>query len=160
MIPGKILAFLEDKGTVGVSGTRDRNLVPHIHYVSGWSVEPDGRTIRCSIAEPYTDHLMSSLDDNGQFSLTIEQIGSHETYQFKGDYIGSASLTDSDIAAHERSKERFAKVVNQVFGFPEDICRAYILRPSVVVRFIVREIFLQTPGPGAGQRLFPPEEKQ
>ena len=90
MIPGKILAFLEDKGTVAVSGTRDRNLVPHIHYVSGWSVEPDRRTIRCSIAEAYKDHLISSLEDNGQFALTVEQIGSHETYQFKGDYISSA----------------------------------------------------------------------
>jgi hypothetical protein len=160
MIPGKILAFLEDKGTVAVGGTRDQHLIPHIHQVSGWSVEPDKRTIRCSIAEAYKDQLISSLEDNGQFALTIEQIGSHETYQFKGDYVDSGLPTDTDIANHERITTRFAKVVSQIFGFPENICRAYILRPSIVVRFTVREIFLQTPGPGAGERLFPPEEKQ
>jgi hypothetical protein len=159
MIPGKILAFLENEGTVAVGGTRDQNLIPHIHYVSGWSVEPDKRTIRCSIADAYKDHLISSLEDNGHFALTIEQIGSHETYQFKGDYVSSASLTDTDIAAHERIKQLFAKVVNQIFGFGEGICGAYILRPAFVIRFSVREIFLQTPGPGAGQRLFPHEEK-
>ena len=158
MIPGKILAFLADEGTVAVSGTRDANLIPAIHYVSGWDVEPDKRTIRCSIPQAFTN-LISSLEDNGQFSLTIEQIGSHETYQFKGDYVGSTLPNEADIAAHERVKERFANVVNQVFGFPQDRCRAYISRPSIVIRFTVREIFLQTPGPGAGHRLVPAEEK-
>jgi hypothetical protein len=159
MIPRRILAFLKDKGTVAVSGTRDATLTPHIHYVSGWDVEPDQQTIRCSIPEAYTDHLIRSLEDNGRFSLTVEQIGSHETYQFKGNYVGSVLPGEADMAAHERARERFAKSVNQAFGLPEDMCRAYILPPSIVIRFDVREIFVQTPGPGAGQRLDPREEK-
>jgi hypothetical protein len=159
MIPGLILAFLKDKGTVAVSGTRDATLTPHVHYVSGWDVESDQRTIRCSIPEAYTDHLIPSLEGNGRFSLTVEQIGSHETYQFKGEYVGSLPPSDADMAAHRRARDRFAKSVNQVFGLPEDMCRAYILPPSIVIRFAVREIFVQTPGPGAGQRLVPPEEK-
>src|SRR2546426_326341 len=100
MIPGKILAFLADGGTVAVSGTRDANLIPAIHYVSGWDVEPDNRTIRCSIPQAFTN-LISSLEDNGQFSLTIEQIGSHETYQLKGDYVGSTLPNEADIIAFE-----------------------------------------------------------
>lgn len=159
MIPGKILRFLEDAGTIAVSGTREANLRPHVHYVSGWDVEPDKQTIRCSINQAHTDHLIRSLEDNGQFSLTVEQIGSHETYQFKGNYAGSTQPNSADLAAHQRMTHRFAKAVNQLFGLPEDRCRAYIAPPSLVVRFMVREIFLQTPGPGAGHRIFPPEEK-
>ena len=159
MIPGKILNFLENLGTIAVSGTRDANLRPHVHYVSGWDVEPDKRTIRCSIHQAYSDQLISSLEDNGQFALTVEQIGSHETYQFKGSYVGSDQPTSADFAAHQRMRDRFAKAVNQVFGLPADLGRAYISGPSLVIRFSVREIFLQTPGPGAGQRVFPPEER-
>jgi len=159
MIPGKILTFLEDRGTVAVSGSRDANLIPQIQYLSGWQVESDKRTIRCSMHEAYTDNLFSSLEGNGQFSMTVEQIGSHETYQFKGDYVSSTEPDDADLAAHERIKKRFAKAFNQVLGFPEDVCQAYIPLPSLVIRFTVREIYLQTPGPGAGRRLFPPEEK-
>jgi len=158
MMPGKILRFLEDQGTIAVSGTRDANLIPHVHPVSGWEVEPDKGTIRCSINQAYLDNLISSLQDNGQFSLTVEQIGSHETYQFKGNYVGSTQPASADLAAHQRMTNRFAKAVNQLFGVPEDNCRAYIPRPNLVVRFTVREIFLQTPGPGAGHRVFPPEE--
>jgi hypothetical protein len=126
--------------------------------VSGWDVESDKRTIRCSINQAYSDNLISSLQDNGQFSLTVEQIGSHETYQFKGNYVGSAQPASADLAAHQRMASRFAKAVNQLFGIPEDNCRAYIPRPSLIIRFTVGEIFLQTPGPGAGHRVFPPQE--
>ena len=157
MIPGMILKFLQDRGTIAVSGTRNANLVPHVHNVSGWDVEPDQQTIRCSINRAYLDHLFDSLEDNGQFSLTVEQIGTHETYQFKGNYAGSAEPNDADFAAHRRMTERFAKAVSVLFGHSEEDCRAYIWQPSVVVRFTVREIFLQTPGPGAGHRVFPPE---
>jgi len=157
MIPGMILKFLQDRGAIAVSGTRDANLVPHVHYVSGWDVEPDQQTIRCSINRAYLDHLFSSLEDNGQFSLTVEQIGTHETYQFKGNYAGSTEPNDADFAAHRRVTERFAKAVSVLFGHSEEDCRAFISQPSVVVRFMVREIFLQTPGPGARHRVFPPE---
>lgn len=157
MIPGIILKFLQDRGMFAVSGTRDANRVPHVHYVSGWDVEPDQQTIRCSINRAYLDHLFSSLEDNGQFSLTVEQIGTHKTYQFKGNYAGSAEPNDADFAAHRRITERFAKAVSRLLGHSEEDCRACISPPSVIVRFTVREVFLQTPGPGAGHRVFPPE---
>src|SRR5262249_52838178 len=98
-----------------------------------------------------------SLEDNGQFSLTVEQIGTHETYQFKGKFMGSAEPTDSDCAAHCRVTDRFATAINSLFGLAQEDCRAFISPPSVVVRFTVREIFLQTQGPGAGHRVFPRE---
>ncbi len=158
MIPGKILAFLEDRGMVAVSGTRDANLVPHFHSVSGWVVEADEKTICCSIPDAYTRDLLSSLEDNGQFALTVEEIGSHETYQFKGNYVDSRPTNDVDIDAFERIKERFVSTVTPLFKIPEDVCRRYIALPTIVIRFAVCEIFLQTPGPGAGDRLVPPEE--
>jgi hypothetical protein len=36
---------------------------------------------------------------------------------------------------------------------------AFILRPALAVEFEVREIFMQTPGPGAGTRLVPPADE-
>ncbi len=36
MIPGMILKFLQDRGAIAVSGTREANRVPHVHHVSGW----------------------------------------------------------------------------------------------------------------------------
>ncbi|MBM2823880.1 MAG: hypothetical protein HW413_2626, partial [Thermoleophilia bacterium] len=41
---------------------------------------------------------------------------------------------------------------------PEGIVGAFISTPGLAVEFEVFEIYLQTPGPGAGTRLVPPAE--
>lgn len=159
MIPEKIVKFLEEDATIAVGGTRSKALIPNLHRVSGWRVGLDRQTISCSIPEAFCDGLLRSLNDNRQFALTVEQTGSHETYQFKGEYIDSRSPNEADLAAFEQARERFGKDMNQFFGIDDDASRAYTIKPGVVINFAVKEIFLQTPGPGAGRRLVPPEEE-
>jgi hypothetical protein len=158
MIPGVLLDFLE-RASCAIAGTRTADLVPHLHRVSGWRVGPDRRTITCLVAEGFTTHLLDSLADNGEFTVTIEEIGPHETYQFKGRFLDArAPDDDEDRHAFERARDRYVRTVTRLFGFPEDQCLRYFRRPELAVRFEVREIFLQTPGPGAGKRLVPQED--
>jgi hypothetical protein len=42
---------------------------------------------------------------------------------------------------------------------PEEILSAFVSPPTLAVEFEVLEIYLQTPGPGAGTRLIPPAEQ-
>jgi hypothetical protein len=157
MIPGKIIRFLE-RANVSHAGTRDRNLVPHGHYVSGWSVGSDGRTLTVLIPEPVRAHLIESLEDNGQFSITIEEYPVHEAYQFKGRYVRHRPAGSEDVEIADRTRERFLTSVIPFFGEAEVIpVRAFVQRPSLAVDFEVQEIYVQTPGPGAGARLIPPE---
>ncbi len=157
MIPEVIAMFL-DRAIVAIGGTRDKELVPHVHRVSGWRCSPDRKTITCLIPEEFAPDLMSSLEDNGQFALTVCEVPSHETYQFKGDYVSSRPSDETDRADFERCRGRFAERIVMLFGFAEEACRAFVPRPSIAVTFQVREIFVQTPGPAAGRRLIPREE--
>ena len=157
MIPEVIVLFL-DRAIVAIGGTRDKSLVPHVHRVSGWRCSPDRKTITCLIPEEFTSDLMSSLEDNGQFALTVCEVPSHETYQFKGDYVSSRPSNAGDVTDFERCRQRFAERVASLFGLPEEACRAFVPEPSLAVTFQVREIFVQTPGPAAGRRLVPREE--
>jgi hypothetical protein len=157
-IPGIILEFL-NRATVAALGTRDRNLVPHLHRVSGWRIEPDREVMAVSIPGSFTRHLQESLEDNGQVSMTIEEIGPHETYQFKGTFVDLHPCTAADRQIADRIRERFAKVVPAQIGATEAACRAFGMDPDVTLRFRVREIYVQTPGPGAGRRLVPQEER-
>jgi hypothetical protein len=157
MIPEVIVLFLE-RAIVAIGGTRDKNLVPHVHRVSGWSCSPDRRTITCLISEEFTRDLLSSLEDNGQFALTACEVPSHETYQFKGNYVGSRPSDEADATVFQKCRERFVERIMSLFGFPEEACRAFVPRPSLAMTFEVREIFVQTPGPAAGRRLIPREE--
>jgi hypothetical protein len=158
MIPGKIIRFL-DRANVAFAGTRDRNLVPHGHRVSGWVVGVDGRTLTALIPDVSRPHLLESLLDNGQFSMTTEEFPAHEAYQFKGRYVGHRPVGPSDVEAADRTRERFLKALRPMY--PPEAERpilSFIPEPGIAVEFEVHEIFVQTPGPGAGARLLPPPE--
>lgn len=159
MIPGKIIRFLEQYANLAFAGTRDRNLVPNGHRVSGWRVGGDGRTLTAFIAEQFTDGLVESLEDNGELALTVEEFPSHETYQFKGRYLRQRPLQPDDLEIVGRIRMRFVKAVRALYAdAPEDLLKTFILKPSLAIEFEVREVYLQTPGPGAGARLAPPPE--
>jgi hypothetical protein len=160
MIPGKIVRFLEQSANVAFAGTRDSNLVPHGHRVSGWGVGPDARTLTALLSAPVTGELLESLQDNGQFALTVEEFPSHETYQFKGRYLRHRPAQPEDVACVDRIRGRFVKGLRHAFAdAPEDMLKAFVDRPRLAIEFEVREIYLQTPGPGAGTRLVPAVEK-
>jgi hypothetical protein len=159
VIPGKIVRFLEQYANVGFAGTRDRDLVPFGHRVSGWRVAADQRLMTMLVADTPQATLMESLQENGELAVTIEEFPSHETYQFKGRYLSHRPVIEDDRELVDRIRKRFVKSIRPVFpDAPEDMLGAIVSPPSLAVDFEVFEIYLQTPGPGAGSRLIPPGE--
>lgn len=152
MIPRIVMEFLA-RASVAAASTRDGEMVPHLHQVSGWEADPSGTEITCFIPSAFESHLLASLENNGQFALTVEQIGSHETYQFKGEYVAARPFEETDRTRFDDCRERFVAACLPRFGIPEDALRRFIPEPGIAVRFKVKEIFVQTPGPGAGNRL-------
>ena len=158
-IPGRILRFLEH-ANLAFAGTRNDELVPYGHRVSGWLVDADGRTLTALVAASFTARLIESLEDNGEVALTVEEFPSHETYQFKGRCVRHRAVQEEDLEAVDRIRKRFSKSVGRVFtDAPEILLNRFIQAPVIAVEFEVHEIYLQTPGPGAGSRLVPPAEK-
>ncbi len=154
-LPGVILQFLE-RASVALGCTRDGKLVPRVHWVSGWQADADQRSLWCFIPREFGDGLAAALETNGHFALTVEHIGPHECYQFKGRLLSMRAATEPDLAVASRCRERFAAAVPALLPHlagERELLRRYILPPAVAVRFAVREIYLQTPGPGAGSLL-------
>jgi hypothetical protein len=157
MIPEKIARFLEQRANVAFAGTRNRDLVPFGHRVSGWCIGADGRSLTAFIPEPAG--LVESLQENGELALTVEAFPAHETYQFKGRYVSHRPAHRDDLAIVDRIRERFVKNMRTVFPvLPEGIAGAFTSKPALAVEFEVSEIYVQTPGPGAGARIVPPAD--
>lgn len=160
MIPGKLVRFLEQYANVAFAGVRDRHLVPFGHRVSGWRVAPDQRTITVLFPDDSLPRLIESLQDNGELALTLEETPSHETYQFKGRYVAHRAAQDGDDELVERIRRRWVKNLRSLFpDGAENVLNAFFSPPSLAVDFEVLEVYLQTPGPGAGTRLVPPMER-
>ena len=58
-IPGVILRFLE-RASIAYAATRDADLAPHFHWVSGWMSEPDPQLLAFFVAEPFRARLLES----------------------------------------------------------------------------------------------------
>ena len=160
VIPGKIIRFLEQYANVAFAGTCDRDLVPFGHRVCGWRVGDDQRTMTVLFPDEFTRRFLESLQQSGELALTVEEFAPHETYQFKGHYLHHRAVLDGDIEIAERIRRRFVKSMRPIHpDRPEDVLKAFVPSPALAVEFEVLEIFLQTPGPGAGTRLIPPIEK-
>lgn len=160
MIPGKIIRFLTEQANVGFAGTRNRTRVPYGHRITGWRVGADQRTMTALIPAGFTPRLVESLEDNGEFALTVEAFPTHETYQFKGRYLRHRPPDREDMETVDIIRKRFVKNIRPIYAdAPENIWNAFVMKPSIAVEFEVLEIYLQTPGPGAGTRLIPPAEE-
>jgi hypothetical protein len=160
LIPGKIVRFLEHHANVAFAGIRDRDLVPFGHRVSGWRVGDDQRTMTVLFPGEFLDRLVESLHQNGELAVTVEEFPSHETYQLKGLYRHHRGIRDGDAEIAERARRRFVKALKPMYpGAPDDVLNAFVSPPSLAVEFEVFEVYLQTPGPGAGSRLVPPVER-
>jgi hypothetical protein len=159
LIPGKLVRFLEH-ANVAFVGVRDRDLVPFGHRVSGWQVGADQRTMTILVPDEFLEKLLESLKENGELAITVEEFPSHETYQFKGRYLRHRPVQEDDGEMVERVRRRFVKSLKPMYAdAPEDILKSFISPPSLAIEFDVLEIYLQTPGPGAGTRLVPPVEQ-
>jgi hypothetical protein len=163
MIPAKILRFLEQHANMAFAGIRDRNLVPCGTRVSAWTVHPDGRTMTVCLPPPLVDRVVAALEENGQVALTLEEHPTHETYQLKGRYLRRRPVGAEDLALVARLRERLARTYQR--HIPDGIDMSWAMAivvpdPDVAVDVEIHEVYLQTPGPGAGARLYPPVEPE
>ena len=158
MIPADIVSFL-DRASVAIASTRDENLIPYLHFLSGWSVDADRRSVTCLVPASFSEGLVERVAPDGPVAMVAEVIGPHETYQLKGRYLAHRGATEADQAVYERCRRRFVDAVQAHLKgrFTEETLAARFRDPALALRFRVEEIFLQTPGPAAGRRLYPPE---
>jgi hypothetical protein len=154
VIPDRVVEVLEGPAFVQV-GTRDARLRPAHTYVVGAIAHADRTTVTFIVPEGRSARMLSDLQDNGRVALTMS-LASHESYQMKGTYLSSRPTGDQDVELQEAYRAKLYAAARQA-GFPEEIARPLTLgftyRPGVAITFRVEEIFRQTPGPGAGDRM-------
>ena len=152
-IPGMILGFLE-RASIAYAATRDARRVPHLHWVCGW--RGPGRTRACCaflVRSPSRPRLLQDVRECPRIALTVEHIGPHETYQFKGDFAGSREPAPRSGRPSSGCRARFVRDVQAIetrFDFSAETLERYLGEPALAVLLRVHEIFRQTPGPGAG----------
>ena len=153
MIPERVLEVLRGPAFLHV-GTRNADLRPTHAFPLGVVVGDDRKTVTFFITESRAKRILSDLENNGQVAFAAGLL-SHEAYQLKGVYLSSRPASDDEITFQETHRARLCGEL--LHWFPKELAEGLFLglacRPSVAITFRVEEVFLQTPGPGAGTKM-------
>jgi hypothetical protein len=154
MIPDRVVEVLHGPAFMQI-GTRDEALRPAHTFAVGAMVHEDRRTVTVFVPAARSGRVLRDLTENGRIALGVA-LASHEAYQLKGTYLSSRPTDAADRARQEVYRSALLASALAA-GFPDAIARPLTLglahTPGVAITFRAAEVFLQTPGPGAGTLL-------
>lgn len=160
MISAELVQFVQSGVSILV-GTRDQDLVPeacrgmgaHVHLVHGVSrAHEKAPEITVFLPAATNARTLANLRDNGRIAVCFSRAHDHRSVQFKGQVVAMAPAAESDRQIVDGYRGAIAHAWGEV-GFPPRITMRVAHWPCTAVRFAVESTFVQTPGPGAGERL-------
>lgn len=146
----ELVEFIES-GVSMLVGTRDAALRPEVLRAVGAVAGADRESLTVYLTRAIAEPTIANLKDNGRIALTCSRPYDHRGLQIKGHVISMRDGTEADRAHQERYLAGFVEQV-YIVGLPRSVMRQLRIFPSVAVTFRAEDVFVQTPGPGAGRR--------
>lgn len=150
-IPEDLVDFLESGVSILV-GTRNAARRPETARACGAQVGADREHLSIFLGASWSGRTVEDLEETGLVAVGFSRMLDHFSIQVKGDEAVVRSATEEERIVPERYR---AAYVEQLYmgGLPRSLTTRFRVWPAKVVTFRVREIFVQTPGPGAGAPL-------
>jgi len=152
-LPPELFALLDGPSIMHLA-TRNTALEPMSTLAFGLRASDDGREVTVFLPAALASPMLANLRDNGQMALNVVRPSDNRALQIKGTWLGERRTDDDDRAFLARYRDAMTQELGQV-GVPRSIWRRIAWWPSLALRMEVREVFVQTPGPGAGRRCEP-----
>jgi hypothetical protein len=152
-LPPQLGCLLEGPSIIYLA-TRNADLVPASTMAFGLQVTPGGREVTLFVPAVMATETLANLRDNGQMAISFVRPSDHAATQVKGTWLGERRTDEADRAFIARYRDALVEEINLV-GVPRSIWTRVVWWPSVALRMEVRDVFVQTPGPGAGRRVEP-----
>lgn len=151
MIPEKLVDFLKSPVVINFA-TRNADLQSTFSRTVGVIVSENREDMTFFIHESFAKTMLANLNDNGRIAILAGSFPSHECYQFKGSYISSRNIKNTEIEFQEKYRKILCDYYSPL-GLPENFFLNMPSSPGLAVTFSVEDIFVQTPGPGAGKKI-------
>jgi hypothetical protein len=151
MIPAHMVELLQT-GVSVVVGTRDATLLPECTRAWGIRVGNNHASVTVFLTETVSCRTLENLKENGMIAISCTRPTDHMACQLKGLVRAIRPANEQDrcqIADWHREFTGEAVAI----GVPAEVCEAWITEPALAVEVDVMDVFLQTPGPGTGEKI-------
>jgi hypothetical protein len=147
-VPEELVALL-DEGVAAWLATHDADLFPEAVRIWGARVGPDRRTLTLYVPDEQAGRTFDNARENGQLAAFFCRMTDYRAAQVKGELIALRPTSDTE---RERQAEyaRAFVATSIAVGTPREPTERLAFLPSTAVDLRVREVYVQTPGPGAG----------
>lgn len=142
-------------GVSVIVASRDDRHVPSVSRGLAVLVSDDRRQVRLVLRRSQAARLLDDICRSAVVAACFSQPSTHHTLQLKGRDAWCLAATEQDEALAAEFREGFWRQL-QDFGYPEGMVRAMLswrVEDLVAVQFTPSEVYGQTPGPRAGERL-------
>lgn len=153
MLNQKLVDFIHAAPWI-VLGTRDEKLRSHGSYAMGARVDGATGVLTVFVPDAMGDRVLPAVRASRLAAVVLGEPSSHETYQLKGDVTEVRPMTAADDAVQDIFMAKMGGVMAQL-GFPVADWKFPPPHPGTAVVIQVRDVYVQTPGPGAGARIGP-----
>jgi predicted pyridoxine 5'-phosphate oxidase superfamily flavin-nucleotide-binding protein len=150
-IPAHVIDLLQT-GVSIVVGTRDASLVPECTRAWGIRVSKDGKSVTIFLTETMSRKTIQNLRENGQVAMSCARPTDHMACQLKGRLRAIRPAGVRDRECRNRWGQDFRGELMAI-GVPAPLFDALIRDPALAIDIDVTEVFHQTPGPGAGEKV-------
>jgi hypothetical protein len=154
-ISDDLKTFLEGPVSVLI-GTRDSRMVPEITRGWGPSVSKDRHRVELCVPLATSRRTLDNLEGNGEIAVTFSRLSDYRTIQLKGRHAAFGDPDSADLILVEQHRNAFVSV-NESLGQHRERVEAFwraeieTSAALVKIRFLLEEVFDQTPGPNAGK---------
>ena len=144
-----LIEFLTS-GLVLGAATRDDRLVPDVVRPAGVRVEDGGQEVTFFVATRSTGQMVKNIEGNRRIALVLSDPQDNRSVQLKGAVLETRPAREDERPLVDQWRARFARMLEPL-GVPQSFVMRSQVWPAVAVRFRVEQMFLQTPGPAAGE---------
>ena len=150
MIPNVTINALEQGlGHFGVSSKNNKTV--HVDTL-GVKIDKIKSTLTCFVINSECKKVLEYLNESGRISFFVGMI-SHEAYNFKGQYVSSKKLNNSDLKISKNYTNKVIDIITSVGLSKEAVLEKYGKVPDLGITFKVDKVYIQTPGPVAGKEI-------
>jgi hypothetical protein len=146
------LVELFESGVSILVGTTSRAKTPEATRAVGAVVHADRQRLTVFLPTDVAARPLANLEANGLVAVGFSSVLDHRTLQVKGK---AEEVRPANADEHELIRRYHAAFGETLYvtGIPRAVTRRLNVWPATAVTFVVTDIFLQTPGPKAGERL-------
>lgn len=118
----------------------------------GFRLHADRRHATVFLPELTTGATVAQLRENPRIAVLASYPLDHRSLQMKGSVRHITAAPERDRPYVQAYLAAFASVL-EVVGMPYEVVTMVTHWPAIAVELAIEELYVQTPGPGAGQKL-------